>query len=249
MTGELAGSAWPEIGHPIVLVPLGSTEQHGPHLPLDTDAAVATAVASAVAKSLRARGADAQVAPPIAYGSSGEHQDFPGTISIGQHALTLLLLELGRSASQWAGRIVFVNAHGGNIGALWDAVTVLIGESRPVSWVPCATVSVDVPSADAHAGRTETGLMEAIRPGSVRRERVEPGNDTPVTELLPRLKEHGVRAVSANGILGDPRGATRDEGEALLRAVVDDVRRRIEHDTPDSRGMLTLPPPAEERPR
>src|ERR1700724_3827175 len=91
---------------PSVMIPLGSTEQHGPHLPLDTDTRIATAVARGATARLSG---DSQlhwmVAPAIAYGDSGEHQSFPGTISIGTEALTTLLVEYGRSATCWAQRL------------------------------------------------------------------------------------------------------------------------------------------------
>src|SRR5664279_4473379 len=100
---------------PALIVPLGSPEQHGPHLPLDTDTRIADAVAGRVAERLDG---DWLLAPAIGYGASGEHEGFPGTISIGTAALQLLLIEFGRSASGWASRMVFVNGHGGNVEAL-----------------------------------------------------------------------------------------------------------------------------------
>src|SRR5271163_1712951 len=112
-------------------IPVGSTEQHGPHLPLDTDTRIASAVARAAQPRLGAGleqdGLEGNwlVAPAIAYGASGEHQSFAGTISIGADALTMLLVEYGRSAACWAQRLVFINGHGGNVGALHRAVRTL----------------------------------------------------------------------------------------------------------------------------
>ena len=99
MTG-LAGLSWSEAGEQaaagaLLAIPVGSTEQHGPHLPLSTD----TDIAVALTTRLAAARPGVLVAPPVAYGSSGEHQDFPGTLSIGQETLELLLVELCRSAS------------------------------------------------------------------------------------------------------------------------------------------------------
>jgi len=115
-TGQaLADLPWPDIGgrvtaDGVLAVPLGATEQHGPHLPLSTD----TDIAVALCQRLAAARTDVLIAPPVAYGSSGEHQDFPGTLSIGQEAVELLLVELGRSASRTFAHLVFVCAHGGN---------------------------------------------------------------------------------------------------------------------------------------
>lgn len=208
---------------PTVLVPVGSIEQHGPHLPLDTDTAIATAVAAGATARLDARGHRVLVAPALCYGSSGEHQDFAGTSSIGNTVLREVVIELTRSMRTWAQRIVFVNAHGGNVPVLWQAVEQLVVEGHDVSWVACSTEEVDL-----HAGRTETSLMLHLRPADVRLERAEVGNIGSLEELLPRMLAGGVKAVSANGVLGDPAGATAEEGAALLAAMVDDVVRAVE---------------------
>jgi mycofactocin system creatininase family protein len=205
---SLAGAVWPELPEqPMLVVPLGSVEQHGPHLPLDTDTAVACAVAEAASGSLDG----ALLAPALAYGASGEHEGFPGTISIGTEALTGLLVEYGRSACRWAGRVLVVNGHGGNLDALRTAVPLLRREGRDVAWFPCG-----VPGGDAHAGRTETSLMLHVEPERVLADRAVAGETAPIGELLPRLRAGGVRSVSPTGVLGDPAGASADEGAALL---------------------------------
>ncbi|MGY1916710.1 mycofactocin biosynthesis peptidyl-dipeptidase MftE [Blastococcus sp. SYSU DS0973] len=205
---SLAGAAWPELPErPLLVVPLGSVEQHGPHLPLATDTRTAEAVAQAAVPGV----GNALLAPAIAYGASGEHEGFPGTVSIGTEALTTLLVEYGRSAGRWAGRLLVVNGHGGNIDALRAAVPLLRAEGRDVAWWPCA-----VPGADAHAGRVETSLMLHVEPGGVRQERAEPGETASLRELLPRMRAEGVRAVSPNGVLGDPAGASAAEGAELV---------------------------------
>ena len=216
----------PTVGAPVLLVPVGSTEQHGPHLPLDTDSAVATAVAEGLATRLRATGVDAVVAPGLSYGSSGEHQDFPGTLSIGTPALQLVLVELARSATTWAPRVVFVNGHGGNLDALTSAVALLRSEGRDVAWVPCA--AADGATHDVHAGFDETSLLARLRPDSVRLDRAEAGVTTAIGDLLPRLRADGVRAVAPNGILGDPTGATPEAGAELLAAMIEAAWRRLD---------------------
>ncbi len=201
----LDGATWPELPQgPLLAVPLGSLEQHGPHLPLATDTVVAQAV-------LRAARLDAVVAPALAYGASGEHEGFPGTVSLGTDALTTVLVEYGRSACRWAGRLLVVNGHGGNLDALRSAVPLLRAEGRDAAWFPCG-----VPGGDAHAGRTETSLLSHVEPAAVRVDRSVPGVTTPIGELLPRLRAEGVRAVSPTGVLGDPAGASAEEGARLL---------------------------------
>lgn len=210
---ELAGAASPQTRDAdLVLVPVGSIEQHGPHLPLDTDTAIARAVADRMAPAL----GDAWVAPAVSYGASGEHQAFPGTCSIGTEALRVVLVELVRSIRCWAQRVVLVNAHGGNLTAVRGAVEQLRAEGHDVAWVPCATEDVDL-----HAGRTETSLMLHLAPWSVRHHKAEAGNTQPLQEILPAMLAGGVAAVSANGVLGDPTGATAAEGARLLDRIVD----------------------------
>src|SRR5687768_15106948 len=104
---ELARSVWPALPDgALVLVPVGSTEQHGPHLPLNTDSVIAEAVARLSVEQLAIGLPDRSVllAPTLAYGASGEHADFPGTVSIGHEALRAVLVEIVRSVSPWAGR-------------------------------------------------------------------------------------------------------------------------------------------------
>jgi mycofactocin precursor peptide peptidase len=209
----LSGVAWPEIPDgPLVVVPLGSVEQHGHHLPLSTDTSVACAAAEAAMSAFPG----ALLAPSLAYGASGEHEGFPGTISIGTDALTALLVEYGRSAARWAGRLLFVNGHGGNLDALRAAVPLLRSEGRDVAWFPCG-----VGRGDAHAGRTETSLMLHVEPAAVRAGSAVAGVTTPIGRLLPQLRAEGVLGVSPTGVLGDPAGASAEEGAALMAELVD----------------------------
>lgn len=243
MTVVLADATWLDApAGSLVLVPVGSTEQHGPHLPLDTDAVIADAVAHRCAESLPRHPADdpVVVAPVVAYGASGEHQAFRGTCSIGTDALRMVTVELVRSIRTWADRVVLVNGHGGNVPALRAAVSQLRAEGHAVAWASCATRDTDG-QGDAHAGFSETSLMLHLRPHAVRLERAEPGNTTPIERLLPRLVADGVAAVSVNGVLGDPTGASAAEGARLFAQMAADVTRSIESWQPDGTGRLRLP--------
>jgi creatinine amidohydrolase/Fe(II)-dependent formamide hydrolase-like protein len=112
MTGRpLAEASWPEIyaaPRDVLIVPVGALEQHGPHLPLDTDSYLATAVAGRVHQLRSASG----LAPVLPFGSSGEHRDFPGTLSIGTDALTSVVVELVRDACRYWYSVLVVNGHG-----------------------------------------------------------------------------------------------------------------------------------------
>ncbi|KNA91487.1 mycofactocin biosynthesis peptidyl-dipeptidase MftE [Gordonia sp. w5E2] len=211
----LSSCTWPELENSAttLLVAVGSLEQHGPHLPLDTDTRIASAVVARVHANLD--DPSTLIAPPLGYGASGEHEGFPGTISLGHDALRGVLVEYGRSACRWAQRIVFVNGHGGNASTLVDAIGLLRYEGRDVAWYPCA-----FDGADAHAGTTETSVLLHLSPDSVRRDSVVVGNREPVATLLPAMRDGGVASVSANGVLGDPTTASANEGAALVDGLV-----------------------------
>jgi creatinine amidohydrolase len=220
---EIAGATWPQVeatgGRSVLAVPLGSVEQHGPHLPLDTDTRIAVAVASGLA----ARRRDVAVAPAVAYGASGEHAGFPGTLLVGHEVLAQLLIELVRSARGSFAGVALVSGHGGNADALAAASRRCAADGDDVLVWRAVTAG-----GDAHAGRTETSLMLALDPGSVRGELAEPGCTEPLSRLLPRLRSEGVRPVSSNGVLGDPAGASAEEGVALLGALVTDLTTAVD---------------------
>lgn len=197
----------------MLAVPLGSTEQHGPHLPLSTD----TDIAVALCKRLTAVREDVLIAPPVAYGSSGEHAGYPGTLSIGQVALELLLVELGRSATETFAHLLLVSAHGGNAEPVIRAVERLRAESRNVCLFMARW------EGDPHAGQPETSMLLALTPSRVQMQHAVPGDTRQLAQLWPLLRTVGVRAVSDSGVLGNPTGADSDEGEALLDQLADEL--------------------------
>ena len=200
-------------------MPLGATEQHGPHLPHSVD----TDIAAALCAGLAAARPDVVVAPALPFGASGEHAGFPGTLSIGHEALRHVLVELGRSATDTFARVLFVSAHGGNGEGLRGAVTQLQAEGRDVAMFEPRW------AGEPHAGRTETSMMLALRPG--------PGADGPGRTGRPAgAAARSCRccgpaasgSVSPNGVLGDPRARHRGGGRALLTRLTGDLVAHVD---------------------
>ncbi len=219
--GQMGSLPWPALPpDPIVVIPLGSCEQHGPHLPLDTD----TRIAVALADGLAAGRDDMLVAPAVAYGASWEHAGFPGLLSLDHQALAAMLIQLGHSAT-WARGLVFVNGHGGNVRAVRTAEERLCADGRAVlAWSPT------LPDGDLHAGRVETSMMLALAPGVVAMERAEPGfMGRPPSSVFT----DGVQSISHNGVLGDPTGANAEEGRSLLASLTRSLAAAVD-------GWVTL---------
>jgi creatinine amidohydrolase len=199
--------------HPVVVVPLGSCEQHGPHLPLGTD----TFIAIQLAERLAGQRPGVVLSPPLGISASGEHAGFPGTLSLGTDVTAAVLVEIARSAD-WAAGTVIVNGHGGNVDAVERAVATIRGEGRNVlAWWP------RIAGGDAHAGRTETSMMLAIEAGLVSMRDAAPGELRPLAEIRAELRARGMRNVAPSGVLGDPTDATLEHGRDLLDILTDDL--------------------------
>lgn len=208
----------------MLLVPIGSCEQHGPHLPIATDTAIATELCRLTIADLgRQPGAPEVITTPaISIGASGEHDGFPGTLSIGTTALATVVIELIRSAD-WAAGVLLVNGHGGNTEAILHALRQSHRDGRD----HCAAWSPRLPTDrgdDLHAGWVETSVIMHLAPELVDVEAIEPG----ATPTLAALREHGVAKLSRNGVLGDPTGANAADGAAIVADWVADLRTSID---------------------
>jgi len=216
VANNIATNTWSQVAirqSIVLLLPLGSCEQHGPHLPLDTD----TQIAQYLCAQAALQDNRILIAPSLSITASGEHAGFPGTLSIGTDALTQVLIEIVRSAD-WCNRVVFVNGHGGNADAVNAAIRILKSEQRNIaSWWPL------IEHGDAHAGASETSMMLAINPEQVNMAHAEAGSTQPIGEISAQLRSGGVRAVSVNGVLGDPTNATSEHGHNLLSQLTHDL--------------------------
>lgn len=230
----LADLTWQEIesavqgGVDTIIVPLGATEQHGPHLPVGTDTRIATALAERIARNLE----DALVAPPVPVGPSDEHAAFPGTLSISPDTLTAVLRDYVSSfESQGFTRVVILPGHGGSFSIV-DAAYAELARTEGVDLVAItrlqrymelldeglSAAGIDVDEPVVHAGASETAMLLAIEPSLVEGDLPE-GHTGTVSAAA--LFADGVETYDESGVLGDARPATAAAGEVLLEHITD----------------------------
>ncbi len=240
----LAEMTWPEVeravaaGTTTVILPLGATEQHGPHLPLGTD----TFRAAFVAGQLGADRGDMLVAPALPLGCSDEHTGFPGLLSLDHETLARLIVDCGRRMAAWGVRcLVLLSAHGGNARALELAHARLQEQARELevrilasskalnaALAEIAAAGDIAPDAvGLHAGEGETSEMLHLRPDLVQMDRAVAGYTGSMIDVMPRLREAGLRAVTDTGTLGDPRSACARRGRRYLAAQIEGYGRLL----------------------
>lgn len=217
----------------LLIIPIGSCEQHGPHLPLATDSILAQHVADRVVARLLELGTQSCVAPLLPYGASDEHLGFQGTLSIGARALEEVVVALVCSIDGWSKRVLILNGHGGNNEALSSACRRLLSDGFDVAWSTCPNGD-----GDAHAGHTETSAMLAVDESLVLDFDSITGETAPLSEIMGRLRQEGVKAVSPSGVLGDPRNANTKDGRAFINSCTEALVSRIQYWNRDAHGRL-----------
>ena len=239
---RLALLSWSEVDEldrdrTVAVVPTAAVEQHGPHLPLDTDTYLCTRVVEEAANRANERG-PVLVAPTLAFGSSVHHMAFPGTLSLAAETFLAVVSELcGNLARHGFRRLLVVNGHGGNSALVREGVQQLANRAPVLAaavdyWDLAKEVAAGIrespPGGMSHACEFETSLMLHLRPGSVRNELVrreipEPRFPSELHDLVyPTPVTTGWRTddLSSSGVLGAPDLASAEKGERLFDACV-----------------------------
>lgn len=229
--------AMPDRANVVIVQPIGAIEQHGPHLPLVVDAAIATAVLGNALAQLPST-IPAYALPPLCYGKSNEHWHFPGTITLSADTLMRVLIEVGESLYRAGFRKwVLLNAHGGQPQVLDIVARDLHQHYADFLVFPLFVWNVPHCAAELlapkelelgiHAGDAETSLLLSLLPDQVRMEAAvaEYPPDLPPQSLLSlegRLPFAWVtRDLSQSGVIGDPHPASRGKGDRLLQSLVE----------------------------
>jgi creatinine amidohydrolase len=229
---------WKEIGDAmrrdvVVILPIGSTEAHGPHLPLGTDVIISEEMSRRAADKLKENGIETLVLPPIAYSVTDFSNDFPGTISIRKETAAALIRDICVSLySQGARLVAIANSHlePEHLAAINEAIekvkaetgrSVVFPDKRKRRWAEKLTE--EFRRGDCHAGSYETSLVMSVRPELVREEIRQSLERVPIS-IAEKIRE-GARtfkeAGGSDAYFGDPQAASPEEGEASYEALSD----------------------------
>ncbi len=217
----------------IVILPVASLEQHGPHLPVEVDSMLAEAVAARAAETMLAKGQPVLVLPVLWTGLSEHHMSFGGTVTLETAAFAALIEGVVRSVLRHGfRRIVLLNAHGGNENALrtiTDDLTPRLGVPivQFTYWYAAAVAIAKILETQGglqHACEAETSMMMAVRPDLVAVDRIPLAKSNTTPDLADvvgggvyRWRSIGSR--SGSGVIGNPEAATAEKGERLLNAI------------------------------
>lgn len=245
---RLADATWTDADESdatVAFLPVGSTEQHGPHAPLATDTLNAAAIAHAAAA---AYDDEIVVAPPVPVGVSEEHRQFTGTLWVAPDTFRAYVRDVVASlASHGWNRVVVVNGHGGNVPALGE-VTATISRHDDAYAVPFTWFDAIAADDMGHAGPVETAFLRHTNPDLVREDRIDDAREGAADRwgdwLAHTNLAHDTAEFTENGVVGDPGDATTgpgaaDRGAALLDEATDALCRLV--DAVSDRDVDTLP--------
>jgi creatinine amidohydrolase len=227
----------------VILLPLGATEQHGPHLPVSTDTSIVSQVALAAEKQLPD---DILLCPTLPFGSSHHHLSFGGTISISITTYTQLMIELVESLLQKGfRRIVLLNGHGGNITPVKQALAILSNKydaslTPNIALVTYWELAGKIFSGEhpmespalSHACEYETSLMLHLFPAKVLQDQIQRAKRPDSNGFIPWEDDEPYRGVtmvkqtefiSNNGSSGEPQLASAEKGKHLFDHAVESL--------------------------
>lgn len=222
-----------------VILPCGAIEQHGPHLPVDIDYHDATWLASKVAEACN----DPRplVLPPIPYGVSYHHEDFKGTLSVTNDALSRFVYDIGMSlAKNGVKKIIILNGHGDNAPTLNYAAQMINRDAHIFVCVDTGETSdvdlydlIETPN-DIHAGEIETSTSLALRPELVQMDKAVDGTLLFGSKYLDYDSDRGVswfvrtKKISSSGVMGDATKATAEKGHKMWELMIKHLARFVE---------------------
>jgi creatinine amidohydrolase len=216
-------------GRDTVVVPFGSTEQHGKHMPLGTDAILGDVIGWGLAKRL-----GAFLAPTVRFGCSEHHLAFTGTISLGEKTFRSIVTDVVASLSVHGfRRIVLLPTHGGNFNPLAETVARIepakgvrilaftdLEEFTNAAFESSGAFGVDAAKSGIHSGEWETSLMLALKPELVKMDWAAKGFVGELSEIMSKVFD-GIQNLDQNGVLGDPRPATAEAGKKYLEDIIE----------------------------
>ncbi len=237
---------WPDIkeklesGYTTAVFAIGSTEQHGPHLPLITDSLIGDVVALKVSEKL----GNVLQAPTIRIGLSEHHLAFPGTISLKPETLMAVINDFVDSLKTHGFKtIILLPSHGGNFATVGKAIEELQQKHADIKIVGFTDLpafvdamiaysgeyGVSAYDAGAHAGESETSFILALAGALVQTDRYAPGYHGPLGEKKVNIIfEQCMPALTKKGVLGDPTTATSEKGNVYIEKFADFVVRELE---------------------
>lgn len=229
-------------GHDTIVLPFGSLEQHGGHLPIGTDAMLGDEFGRRVADHL-----DAFLAPTVRVGCAEHHLPFAGTMSVSKDTLRRVAADYARGLARHGfRRIVLLPTHGGNFEPIGQAAddcqdiegTSVISAVRDFNEQVLAEGTVGVSAefgispgeSGAHGGEWETSIMLRLAPDLVRMDQAQPGYTGDMADAVNRVLQDGtgLDAITPTGVMGDPRRASADHGERYLDSLTNMVLKGIE---------------------
>ncbi len=232
---HLAKSTWPEVqafltDRTVAILPIGSTEPHGPHLPLDTDVTIAQAQAEAGARLLEARGIPCLLLPPLAYGLTQFTDGFAGTVSLRPGTLWAVLDDIINGlAENGVKQVVFSNGHlePEHVQVLrgvildhaergFEKAHAIFPDNTRRKWAQ--TLGEEFASGDCHAGRYETSIVLQADPEGVRRDAAQalPAKRIDLVQKIQAGARNFKQCGADEAYCGDPAAATSDEGADLI---------------------------------